>query len=195
MYQLRELERKDLNIINKWRNDVELIEKFGVPFRFINFDVDVSWYENYIRNRGNVIRCAIVSVDDDEILGLVSLTTIDSINQSAELHIMIENNKNQNKGIGSFAINKMLQHAFFNMNLHRVELTVLSDNDRARHVYEKCGFKQEGIKRKSNFKNGEFVDTCVYAILKEDFLANTDKVSIFWGHQYKFCYTKYSAAA
>lgn len=195
MYRLRELERKDLNIINKWRNDAELIEKLGAPFRFINLDVDVSWYENYMHNRGKVIRCAIVSVDDDEILGLISLTTIDSINQSAELHIMIGNKKNQNQGIGSFAINKMLQHAFFNMNLHRVELTVLSDNDRARHVYEKCGFKKEGIKRKSNFKNGVFVDTYFYAILKEDFLVNADKMSTWGGHRYSYYYTKHSEAA
>ena len=82
-----------------------------------------------------------------------------------------KNKKNQNQGIGSFAIKKILQHAFLNMNLHRVELTVLSDNDRARHVYEKCGFKKEGIKRKSNFKNGVFVDTYFYAILKEDFFS------------------------
>ena len=32
MYQLRELEKKDLVINNSWRNDPELIASLGVPF-------------------------------------------------------------------------------------------------------------------------------------------------------------------
>ena len=40
MYKLRELERKDLIIINSWRNDYELIEQLGAPFRYINLEVD-----------------------------------------------------------------------------------------------------------------------------------------------------------
>lgn len=38
----------------------------------------------------------------------------------------------------------MLEHAFSNMNLHRVELAVLEDNRRARALYEKVGFVEEG---------------------------------------------------
>lgn len=53
MYKLRELERKDLNIINKWRNEPELISLLGAPFRYINLDVDIKWFENYMANRGN----------------------------------------------------------------------------------------------------------------------------------------------
>lgn len=48
MYKLRELERKDLEQINKWRNDPELIELLGAPYRFINLEVDTKWYENYM---------------------------------------------------------------------------------------------------------------------------------------------------
>lgn len=35
MYQLRELERRDLEAINTWRNDSELISLLGAPFRYI----------------------------------------------------------------------------------------------------------------------------------------------------------------
>ena len=40
MFHLRELERKDLPTINKWRNNPELIALLGAPFRYINLDVD-----------------------------------------------------------------------------------------------------------------------------------------------------------
>lgn len=168
MYALRELERKDLSTINKWRNDPELISLLGAPFRYINLDVDIRWFENYMSNRGNAVRCAIIEEGKDEILGLVSLTDINLMNQSAVFHIMIGEMQNQGKGIGTFAVQAMLNHAFYNMNLHRIELTVLESNTRAIHLYEKCGFSQEGKKREALYKNGQFVDARIYSKLKAE---------------------------
>ena len=51
MYKLRELERKDLTIINSWRNDYELIEQLGAPFRYINLEVDQKWIDCYMSNK------------------------------------------------------------------------------------------------------------------------------------------------
>lgn len=168
MFHLRELERKDLPVINKWRNKPELIELLGAPFRYINLDVDMKWYESYMSNRGNTVRCAITEGTADEILGLVTLASVDYMNQSAELHIMIGDAENQGRGLGTFAVSQMLNHAFNNMNLQRVELTVREDNERAKHLYEKCGFVYEGRKRKAKFKNGKFVDMLMYAVLKTE---------------------------
>ena len=92
MYILRELKKDDLSEINKWRNDYELISFLGAPFRYINLEVDNIWFDNYMQNRNNAIRCAIVKVsEEDNILGLVSLTGIDWINRTAEFHIMVGN--------------------------------------------------------------------------------------------------------
>lgn len=169
MYRLRELYKTDLEKINEWRNKKELINYLGAPFRYINLDVDIGWYENYMNNRANAVRCAITAADNDEILGLISLVSINYINQSAELHIMIGDEKNCGKGIGTFAVKEMLNHAFNNMNLRRVELSLLEDNDRARHLYEKSGFVYEGRKRKAKFRNGKFIDMLIYSILREEY--------------------------
>ena len=47
-------------------------------------------------------------------IGLISLVSIDYMNQSAELHIMIGDTNNQGKGAGTFAVRAMLEHAFNN---------------------------------------------------------------------------------
>lgn len=168
MYRLRELERKDLREINKWRNDKDLIDCLGATFRFINNEVDEKWFDNYMSSRNTQVRCSIVD-ESDNILGLVSLVKIDNINQSAELHIMIGGLNNRGKGIGTFAVKGVLNHAFFNLNLNRIELTVLSNNERAIALYEKIGFKREGIKRKARYKNGKFVDMILYSLLKDEY--------------------------
>ncbi len=168
MYRLRELNKKDILTINKWRNDEKLISYLGAPFRYINEDVDDEWYNNYMKNRSNNIRCAIVD-EEDKILGLVSILSINYVNQTGILNIMIGNSDNYNKGIGTFAIKKILNHAFMNLNLRRIELSVLESNSRAIHVYEKIGFEKEGIKKKAVYKNGTYINMLMYAILKENY--------------------------
>ena len=169
MFRLRELERRDLPEINRWRNDPELVAFLGSPFRFINMDTDEAWFENYQEHRSEQVRCAITD-ETDQILGLVSLVGINQIQQLASFHIMIGSKEHQNQGMGSFAIKEILTHAFMNLNLHRVELGVLEENTRARHLYEKSGFVLEGIKRQAVYKNGAFHNLCMYAQLKEEFL-------------------------
>ena len=171
MYKLRELKRKDIESINLWRNDPDLIACLGAPYRYINEDVDQRWYENYMNERSSSVRCAIVDdKDEGEILGLISLLCIDNINRSAVLHIMIGNQKNRGKGIGTYAVRTMVMHAFNNLNLHRIELDVLENNKAAIRLYEKTGFVKEGIRRKSTYKNGKYVNMIVMGLLKEELL-------------------------
>ena len=75
MYRLRELERQDMTIINSWRNNPEIINQLGAPFRYINQDVDDEWFSNYMRNRNAAVRCVVLA--DEKVIRLVSLTNID----------------------------------------------------------------------------------------------------------------------
>ena len=168
MYRLREIDKEDMTIINSWRSSKELIDHLGAPFRYINKEVDFKWFENYMQNRGTNIRCSILN-EEEQVLGLVSLTNIDRMNQTAVFHIMIGDSTHRDKGIGSYATNEILRHAFYDMNLNRVELTVLESNNRAIALYEKLGFKKEGIKREAVYKNGEFVNMILMAILKSEY--------------------------
>lgn len=167
-YTLRELEERDLPAINKWRADPSLIATLGAPFRYINLDVDKKWFESYMAHRDSAIRCSIVEEESGKLVGLVSLTAIDRLNQSAQLHIMIGSEDCRGRGAGSFAVQEIVRHGFYDMNLRRIELEVLEDNQRAKHVYEKAGFVREGVKRQAIYKNGRFVDMVLYAVLRPE---------------------------
>ena len=166
MFDLREVTKKDLPIINRWRAKRELIDYLGAPFRFINEEVEQKWFENYLATRKNTIRC-IITNNKEEAIGLVSITNIDWVNRSGVLHIMIGEANNRGKGAGSYAVNEMVRHAFYDMNLNRLELSVLSNNQRAINLYQKAGFLKEGVKRRAVYKNGSFVDMVIMAILRE----------------------------
>lgn len=168
MYKLREISIKDMETINLWRNNPELIQYLGAPYRFIDLQVDKEWFDNYMKNRNTTIRCSIVD-KNDKILGLISLVSINYINQSAELHIMIGMEEERCKGMGTFAICTMIEHAFIDLNLQRIQLSVLEDNLRAIHVYEKIGFKREGVLRQCVYKQGVFKNLFIYGILRNEY--------------------------
>jgi RimJ/RimL family protein N-acetyltransferase len=46
-----------------------------------------------------------------------------------------------------------------------LNLTVLSTNERAKHVYEKIGFRETGRRPNHVYKNGKFMDAII--IVKE----------------------------
>ena len=168
MYRLREIIKDDIIIINQWRNNKDLIDQLGTTFRFINLDVDIDWYENYMKNRSSTVRCSIID-ESNSLIGLVSLTNIDFTNQKSIFHIMIGEAKHRGKGAGLFAITEILKHAFKNLNLNRIELTVLQNNLHAINLYKKVGFIEEGIIRHCIYKNGKFENMLLMSVLKKDF--------------------------
>ncbi len=169
MFRLREIAREDLPKINGWRNDFDLVSLLVSPYRYVCKEIDERWYDCYLLNRQGNIRCAIVTKEEDSILGLVSLINIDFIFRSADFHLMIGDSDNRGKGIGFFATKEILLHAFQNLNLNRVQLELLNSNLHARKLYEKVGFKVEGIRRKAVFKQGDYMDVIVMSILKNEF--------------------------
>ena len=51
----------------------------------------------------------------------------------------------------------------------RYELNVFSYNDRALHVYEKLGFKREGVQRDAFYYDHEYHSSILMSILEDEF--------------------------
>ncbi|MBE2271835.1 MAG: GNAT family N-acetyltransferase, partial [Anaerolinea sp.] len=71
----------------------------------------------------------------------------------------------RNRGIGTAMMQFVIDWCRANPVVHRLELTVFSNNPRAQHVYEKVGFQHEGIRKEAYFKHGEYLDGILMAML------------------------------
>lgn len=74
----------------------------------------------------------------------------------------------QSQGYGGEAINWMLDWAFRNAGLHRVECNVFGWNTRAQKIYERMGFREEGRRRECLFKDDKWWDEMHLGILKKE---------------------------
>jgi RimJ/RimL family protein N-acetyltransferase len=170
LIHLREITVDDLPIFTKWRNDPDLISCLESPFRYINPETDRKWFDQYMCNRVINVRCAICHYNEpSQIIGSIGLLNIDNISKKADFYLMIGEKENRGKGVGTAATKQMLHHAFSNMNLNRVQLTVLETNTNALHVYEKVGFVKEGVQREAVYKNGNYINLIIMSILKNEF--------------------------
>lgn len=61
------------------------------------------------------------------------------------------------QGVGKALFTSLNEWSIENQ-LHRLELTVMSNNTAAIVLYEKAGFVKEGVKKDSLFVNGQYVD-------------------------------------
>lgn len=70
----------------------------------------------------------------------------------------------QGRGIGTALMRALIDRADNWMNVLRIELTVFTDNHRARALYERFGFVVEGTHRAYALRSGEYAD--VYAMAR-----------------------------
>lgn len=128
----------------------------------------VSYIEGKAQDSSSVL-LLIVACDDDRPIGDIALQDIDRINRNANIRIAINSSSQQGKGYGTEALRLMLNYGFGILNLHRIELNVFSYNERAIHVYEKVGFKREGIQREALFYDHQYHDSILMSILEDEY--------------------------
>jgi len=74
----------------------------------------------------------------------------------------------QGKGIMTDSFKKVLEYAFTEMSLNRIEVTCAVGNTKSSALPKKFGFTLEGITREGNWLYDHFVDLEVYSLLAKD---------------------------
>lgn len=109
-------------------------------------------------------------VDTNQFIGLIGLKIGKPNYKTAEVWYKIHFNY-WNKGYSTEALAKLLEFAFKDLELHRIEAGCAVENIASVKVLEKSGMIREGIKRKKLPIRGEWKDNYFYAILDEDFFS------------------------
>ena len=72
------------------------------------------------------------------------------------------------RGVAVEAALLFQRHLLVDLGFHRLELEVYAFNERAIAHTERAGFVREGVKRRAYLRDGEWVDSVMYALLRED---------------------------
>lgn len=81
----------------------------------------------------------------------------------------------QGKGLITKACIVLIDNAFKNLDINRVEIRCGTGNQKSRGIPERLGFKEEGIARKAEWLHDRFIDLVVYSMLASEWKFETDK--------------------
>jgi len=111
-----------------------------------------------------------VETRDGTLIGDIGLNPIDQKNRLAQLVITIGDKNRWGQGYGTDAAMVILRIGFNELNLHRVELSTFAFNERAIRLYQRCGFRREGVRRECLFRNGQYHDEIHLGLLADEFI-------------------------
>jgi RimJ/RimL family protein N-acetyltransferase len=60
------------------------------------------------------------------------------------------------------------RHLLLDLGYHRLQLEIYGFNERALRHAERAGFVREGVRRKAYDRHGEWVDSVIYGLVRED---------------------------
>ncbi len=144
---LRPFTSDDFGRLIGWIDSPELLVQWaGSQF---DFPLDERQLESYLKETEGPYpaRRAWVAVDDEsgEVVGHVELGRIDRKNRSGSIaRLLVGARAGRGKGTGAAIVEAVLQIAFGELGLHRVDLYVVDFNLAAIRLYESLGFKTEG---------------------------------------------------
>jgi RimJ/RimL family protein N-acetyltransferase len=165
---LRAAEREDVPKIVPWFND-------HATTRFISARAPMSiaqeerWFEGMLERQGkDAWSFLICRLGDDAPIGTIGLFDIDQTNGSAGLGISLGAPTDTGQGLGTDALEAMLDFGFGQLRLERLWLHVYDFNERAIRSYEKAGFREEGRLREAVWRDGRWWDEVQMGVIERE---------------------------
>lgn len=123
------------------------------------------WSLNY--QSGSYFHWVIEWKETGELIGTINLGNVEESCQMSDTCYMLSP-KFWNHGIMTEVLMAILDYAFDEIELNRVQAEVFDGNNASTTVLKKCGMKLEGIARQKYYKNGKFIDTALWAVIASD---------------------------
>lgn len=162
---LRAVEKKDLKRLRDWRNDPD-VKKFTREYRELSMQNQMQWLESLAKDKNTMMFA--VETKKRKLIGCTGLTYIDWKNSRAEVSIYIGDKNYKGKGYGTDTLKTLMRYGFEELNLHMLFGEIFEYNKANIRLFEKCGFKRDGVLRHRLYRDGKYWNSVVYSILRDE---------------------------
>jgi len=165
---LRPIEKAD--VLDTPMDDQELAHFAGFKSPF-GRESQERWFDKLVAQQtdGRAHQFMICRLGSRDAIGGCGLRDIDRVTGDAEVSIFMFRGS-WGRGLGTDAVDTLLDFGFGELRLERVHLHVFDYNPRAIRSYEKSGFVREVLLRNARFHRGTFHDVILMAILRSEWL-------------------------
>lgn len=111
---------------------------------------------------------AIHTKDTSTHIGNIKIDALSWTHRTAEYGILMGDKTQWNKGFAKEASQATITHCFDRLNLRKITLGVIEENENAVRLYEKLGFVTEGLLRQQVYCQGDYSNVLRMGLLKEE---------------------------
>lgn len=171
---LKKLSEDDLGLLMELKNE----SWFGTHnIAFVNQTDQKKWFESMDHKKTMMLIA--INKDTQEKVGVYKIQNIDWMNRKYDsAHDVFRDHRGN--GYGKTVLEAGVDFGFEILNMNRIDTEVLENNVASMKSAIYVGYIKEGIKRKAIHKCGEYLDSVVLGILKEDWLL-LDRVKSYGG--------------
>jgi RimJ/RimL family protein N-acetyltransferase len=169
--RLTAIEPGDLPAMTRWYRDSDYMRRLDADIAAPKTEKQVAEFIEEQQKSATAFAFAIRPADGEDVIGYGALEGILWSQQVTWLAIGIGEAAQRGQGYGEEAMRLMLRFAFDELNLRRVQLTVFSYNELAIRLYEKLGFRREGVFREFLQRDGQVHDMLLYGLLRREWEA------------------------
>lgn len=166
--KLTALREEDIVKLEQWYNDINFLRFYDMVSAVPKSKKELHEMLHEITQAHDKYIFAIRSNIDETLIGVTGFENILWNNGTAVIYIGIGDKSFRGKGFGKEALALTMQFGFNELNLHRIQLNVLSYNTPALNLYESLGFKKEGVYREFIHRDGIRFDMYLYGILRSE---------------------------
>lgn len=152
---LKYADKDDVQFLLGLKNNHDLQKKALAPIRDFTKDDIEKWIQRYA-DSSDAFLLVIVN-QNNESLGYISLQNLDIPSRSIRFGIVISLG-HQGKGVGFLALTELTKLCAGELHIKKIVLDVLPANKNAIKLYEKFGFRHQGISQNKLKVDGRFVD-------------------------------------
>ncbi|MBI4615316.1 MAG: GNAT family N-acetyltransferase [Planctomycetes bacterium] len=160
----------DAEIYCRWFNDPEL-HHYNCDRRFTAFSLDETvdlLRRSWIETGPDCRRFAVRLLGTGRLVGQADIYQIHADSRRARVGLEIGEKDLWGRGLGREVLGMLLEEAFGSLDLHRVEALIYSFNLRSVRLFERAGFRREGVLRERLARDGGFHDEYIYGLLARE---------------------------
>jgi RimJ/RimL family protein N-acetyltransferase len=167
--RLDALAAADAEVVAAWHRDAQLLRHLDAE-PAVPVTPDMLW-DRWLRMRaGQEFPLAVRTLDHLTLVGVVALDEVLWAQRVAWIAMEVSP-AHQGQGYGREGLALLLRFAFDEVNLRRLNLTVFDYNRQAIRLYERAGFRREGVFREFLVRDGRPHDMLLYGLLEREWRA------------------------
>lgn len=172
---LRPHVESDLPRWTEWFNDAEVTRYITHGYVPNTIELQRQRFESQGGNPSSLF-LAIVAKSPEQLVGTLSLTSIQLIHRNAEISILLGERSSWGKGFAKEALSLLIEHAFLKLNLHKLFAGAIECNVTSVKLFEGLGFSREATLKEHFFHEGKFHSGIRFSLFQDQWKQRQTKV-------------------